>query len=87
MPYYHFLTRHKKEMPVGEIVEYADDDAAINEARRLMGDACARQPRGVACWRTRLRYAGLTAPLLRWSFATAVLGINRADPPKRALTH
>ena len=39
MPYYHFLTRHKKEMPVGEIVEYANDDDAINEARRVMGDA------------------------------------------------
>jgi hypothetical protein len=39
MPYYHFLTRQKEEMPVAEIVEYADDDAAIDEARRVMGDA------------------------------------------------
>ena len=46
MPYYHFLTRHKKEMPVGEIVEYADDDAAINEARRLMGDALREAAEG-----------------------------------------
>ena len=39
MPYYHFLTRHKKEMPVAEIVEYANDDAAINDARRVLGEA------------------------------------------------
>ena len=80
MPYYHFLTRHKKEMPVAEIVEYANDDAAINEARRVMGDALREEATSVVCWTRRLRCAGLTAPSSRWWFATAVLSIKRWNP-------
>ena len=87
MPYYHFLTRHKKEMPVGEIVEYANDDAAINEARRVMEMPYARQPTSVVFWTRRLRCARLTAPLLRWSFATAVLGIDRPAKAGTRSTH
>ena len=39
MPQYHFLTRHKREIPLAAIVEHANDDAAINEARRVLGEA------------------------------------------------
>ena len=38
MPHYHFLLGNKDAPPV-EILEYPNDDAAINEARRVLGEA------------------------------------------------
>lgn len=38
MPYYHFLNR-KRDVPAVEIREYRDDDAAIKDARRILGRA------------------------------------------------
>ena len=38
MPHYHFLLGNK-DAPAVEIVEYPNDDAAINEARRVLGEA------------------------------------------------
>jgi hypothetical protein len=46
MPYYHFFVRHKEEMPVAEIAEYVNDDAALNEARRVMGAALREAAEG-----------------------------------------
>jgi hypothetical protein len=38
MPHYHFLLGNK-DAPAVEIVEYPNDNAAINEARRVLGEA------------------------------------------------
>jgi hypothetical protein len=38
MPHYHFLNR-KRDLPAVEIREYSDDDAAIDDARRILGRA------------------------------------------------
>lgn len=38
MPHYHFLSRNN-DAPVAQIVEYPDDDAAIEAARRVMSEA------------------------------------------------
>jgi len=38
MPHYHFLIGNK-DAPEFEVFEYPNDDAAINEARRVLGNA------------------------------------------------
>ena len=38
MPHYHFLTRNRALLAV-EILEYPDDETAINDARRVLGEA------------------------------------------------
>ena len=38
MPHYHFFIGNK-EAPAVEILEYPNDDAAIDEARRVLGEA------------------------------------------------